>query len=220
MARSTETVRSTLKAYDREHPDRAIFPPRAPPLDEDAKGQIYQLVPPRGLGRGPGRASSAGPGRASTASSTRCGPAGSSRPSSSSCPTRASTTRRPRPRSSAPMPEPADGKAPRRPKAPKGLPPYLASLYEVPLLDREQEAHLFRKMNYLKYQANKLREQARPGPGQDRRPRRDRAAPGRGAGGQEPDHPRQPPPGRLDRQAARRPVEQLLRAGLRRQHVA
>ena len=45
--------------------------------------------------------------------------------------------RRPQPRgrrSSAPMPEPADGKAPRRPKAPKGLPPYLASLYEVPLL--------------------------------------------------------------------------------------
>ena len=40
----------------------------------------------------------------------------------------------------APMPAPADGKAPRRPKAPKGLPPYLASLYEVPLLDREQEA--------------------------------------------------------------------------------
>ena len=40
----------------------------------------------------------------------------------------------------APMPPPAGGKAPRRPKAPKGLPPYLASLYEVPLLDREQEA--------------------------------------------------------------------------------
>ena len=45
------------------------------------------------------------------------------------------------------MPEPADGKAPRRTKAPKGLPPYLASLYEVPLLTREQEMHLFRKMN-------------------------------------------------------------------------
>ena len=57
------------------------------------------------------------------------------------------------------MPEPADGKAPRRPKAPKGLPPYLASLYEVPLLDREQEMHLFRKMNYLKHKLSKLREQ-------------------------------------------------------------
>ena len=39
------------------------------------------------------------------------------------------------------------------------MPPYLASLYEVPLLTREQEVHLFRKMNYLKYKASKLREQ-------------------------------------------------------------
>ena len=60
------------------------------------------------------------------------------------------------------MPEPADGKAPRRPKAPKGLPPYLASLYEVPLLDREQEMHLFRKMNYLKYQAHQIRSKVDP----------------------------------------------------------
>ena len=43
MARSTETVRTTLKAYDREHPDRAIFPPSLAPLDEAAKGQIYRL---------------------------------------------------------------------------------------------------------------------------------------------------------------------------------
>jgi len=33
----------------------------------------------------------------------------------------------------------------------------LASLYEVPLLTRVQEAHLFRKMNYLKYKAAKIR---------------------------------------------------------------
>ena len=43
-------------------------------------------------------------------------------------------------------------------RVPSGMPPYLASLYEVPLLTREQEAHLFRKMNYLKFQARKLRE--------------------------------------------------------------
>ena len=42
MARSTETIRLTLKAYDREHPDRAIFPARGPPLDDEAKGQIYR----------------------------------------------------------------------------------------------------------------------------------------------------------------------------------
>jgi len=43
-------------------------------------------------------------------------------------------------------------------KPPKGLPAYLASLYEVPLLTREQEVYLFRKMNYLKYKAHRLRE--------------------------------------------------------------
>ncbi|HPZ82870.1 MAG TPA: sigma-70 family RNA polymerase sigma factor, partial [Thermogutta sp.] len=46
-------------------------------------------------------------------------------------------------------------------KLPPGLPPYLASLYEVPLLTQEQEVHLFRKMNYLKFKASKLREQLR-----------------------------------------------------------
>jgi RNA polymerase primary sigma factor len=40
---------------------------------------------------------------------------------------------------------------------PVGLPPYLASMYETPLLTREQEQHLFRKMNYLKHKASVLR---------------------------------------------------------------
>ena len=42
MSRSTETIRLTLKAHDRDHPDRAIFPNALPPLDDDAKGQIYR----------------------------------------------------------------------------------------------------------------------------------------------------------------------------------
>ena len=42
------------------------------------------------------------------------------------------------------------------------MPPYLASLYDVPLLSREQEAHLFRKMNFLKYRALKLRDALDP----------------------------------------------------------
>ncbi len=43
--------------------------------------------------------------------------------------------------------------ASKKTRLPSGLPPYLASLYEVPLLTREQEAHLFRKFNFLKYRA-------------------------------------------------------------------
>lgn len=43
-------------------------------------------------------------------------------------------------------------------RAPAGLPPYLASLYEVPLLSPAQEVYYFRKMNFLKFRAAGLRE--------------------------------------------------------------
>ena len=59
-----------------------------------------------------------------------------------------------------PMPE-SDTPA-RKVRRPAGLPPYLASLYEMPLLTREQEQHVFRKYNYLKYRAGKLREELDP----------------------------------------------------------
>ncbi|MDR0338537.1 MAG: sigma-70 family RNA polymerase sigma factor [Planctomycetaceae bacterium] len=42
------------------------------------------------------------------------------------------------------------------------LPPYLSGLYKIPLLNAEQEMHLFRKMNYLKFKASRLREQHDP----------------------------------------------------------
>jgi RNA polymerase primary sigma factor len=54
-------------------------------------------------------------------------------------------------------PPPESEEPVKKSRLPSGLPPYLASLYEVPLLTRKQEAHLFRKMNYLKYKANRLR---------------------------------------------------------------
>lgn len=47
---------------------------------------------------------------------------------------------------------------PRKVRAPSGLPHYLASLYDGQLLTREQEYHLFRKMNFLKCRASLLRE--------------------------------------------------------------
>lgn len=55
-----------------------------------------------------------------------------------------------------PIPDPAT--APRKIRVPTGLPSYLAALYDVPLLTREQEYHLFRKMNYLKHRASRLRD--------------------------------------------------------------
>jgi RNA polymerase primary sigma factor len=61
-------------------------------------------------------------------------------------------------------PMPASGVAQvRRTRASAGLPPYLASLYhEGTLLSHEQEAHLFRKMNYLKSRASHLRDRIDP----------------------------------------------------------
>lgn len=48
----------------------------------------------------------------------------------------------------------------RRP--PAGADSYLARLYEVPLLTPEQETYLFRKMNYLKFCADRLRRKINP----------------------------------------------------------
>ena len=161
MSRSTETIRLTLKAHDRDHPDRAIFPNALPELDADAKGQIYRRfrmgVSAEVLARQYGRTRSSiyrliNEMRARRLLETKLefiDHASFADPAAAAAIV-------------GPMPEPADGKAPRRPKAPKGLPPYLASLYEVPLLDREQEMHLFRKMNYLKHRASEIRSKIDP----------------------------------------------------------
>ena len=53
-------------------------------------------------------------------------------------------------------PAPAPAKPPPRVHPSAGLPSYLIHLYEIPLLTREQEVHLFRKMNYLKFKASRL----------------------------------------------------------------
>jgi len=53
------------------------------------------------------------------------------------------------------VPEPVAEKH-AKPRIPAGLPAYLQSLYLTPLLSREQEQDLFRRYNYLKYQASRL----------------------------------------------------------------
>src|SRR5205823_10952714 len=60
----------------------------------------------------------------------------------------------------APMPDAEAYEAKRRAmRVPKDVPPELAPMYEVPLLNKEQEQHLFRKMNFLKHKASRLRNQ-------------------------------------------------------------
>ncbi len=163
MDRSVETVRMTLKTYDLEHPDRAIFPPSTAPLDESTKAKIYRFY---NHGRGVSAENLAAQFDRTRSSIYRV-----LNEMRAARILEAKLEFMPYPGFDDPagragmlgeMPEPADGKPPRRTKAPKGLPPYLASLYEVPLLSREQELHLFRKMNFLKFLANRLRESIEP----------------------------------------------------------
>jgi RNA polymerase primary sigma factor/RNA polymerase sigma factor len=156
MGRSVETIRYTLKQFDREHPGLAIFPDLTGPLTEDDKKRIYQQyrrqVPVDTLAERHHR----------TKTSVY----------------RVINEMRARrimelPLDFIPNPQfaragiertimtdmPVNELATKKTRLPAGLPPYLASLYEVPLLTREQEGHLFRKFNFLKYRATKLRNQ-------------------------------------------------------------
>jgi RNA polymerase primary sigma factor len=158
MNRSVETVRYTLKQFDKEHPDQAVFPEQTGILTDEVKKRIYQQ---------------SRRGESVDSLARRF------------CRTRTTIYRvlnemRARrilelpldymihdsfDRAGAekeilgPMPTTA---APRKVRGPSGLPPYLAALYEVPLLTREQEYHLFRRFNYLKHKATKLRQKLDP----------------------------------------------------------
>jgi RNA polymerase sigma factor (sigma-70 family) len=57
------------------------------------------------------------------------------------------------------MPNEAKFQADRAAKSPpKDVPAHMVHLYEWPLLTKEQEQHVFRKMNFLKHQLNKVQE--------------------------------------------------------------
>ena len=154
--RSTETIRYTLKHFDRDHPESAIFPDHADPLREETKQKIF-----RQYRRGDSVAALAKQFRRTKASVRRV-----------LAEVRARRVMR-LPLKYIPNGEfasvrsdkailgnlPRSDQAAKKVRPPTGLPPYLASLYEVPLLTRDQEVHLFRRMNYLKYKASRLLEQ-------------------------------------------------------------
>ena len=159
MNRSVETIRYTLKHFDQAHPDLAIFPDRGAPLTAEAKESIYRNYR-RGttveeLSRRYGRTRA---GVYSVINEMRAQrifelPLECIAHPSFDDPKLAAEIM-------APLPREERRVRPTRP--PSGLPPYLAALYDVPLLNREQEVHLFRQFNYLKYRASKLREQLNP----------------------------------------------------------
>jgi RNA polymerase primary sigma factor/RNA polymerase sigma factor len=152
--RSTETIRYTLKAFDQEHPDLAIFPDNAGPLSEEAKRKIDQQYR-RGvsvdvLAQRFCRTKTSIYRVLNEMRAVRILdlPLDYMENAMFSKPNVEQVVLGPMPASAAPV---------KKSRLPSGLPPYLASLYEVSLLTREQEVHLFRKFNYLKYRASQLR---------------------------------------------------------------
>jgi len=158
LGRSVETIRYTLKRHDQEHPEAAIFPAADGRLRPESCARIYQHhlhgEPVESIARRYHR---------SKASIYRV-ILGQRAEHIRQLPldfipnalfARASAEKV----VNQPFPGQVEVKKVRRPS---GLPAYLASLYEVPLLTREQEVWLFRKFNYLKHKAAKLREQLDP----------------------------------------------------------
>jgi RNA polymerase sigma factor (sigma-70 family) len=162
LGRSPETIRYTIKNFDREHPEQALFPAVTGALADDTKQTLYRLH------------------RRGISVETLAKRFHRTRTSVY----RVINEMRARrlldqpldyiPHASFDDPEAEAiilGRMPgqdeydsqrQQMRVPKDAPPELASLYEMPLLSREQEQHLFRKMNFLKHKAIKLRARLDP----------------------------------------------------------
>jgi len=159
LDRSVETIRYTLKRHDQDHPEAAVFPAVDGRLRPETCSRIYQQHL-----RGEDVESIARRYHRSKASIYRVILAQRAEqvkqlpldymPNALFARTSAEKV--------VNQPYPGSEDATKRVRRPAGLPAYLASLYEVPLLTREQEVWLFRKFNYLKHKAVKLREQLDP----------------------------------------------------------
>ncbi len=184
LKRSVETVRYTIKNFDRDCPELAIFPDTTGPLDGDTKELIVNSYKQR----------------KGTPMDTLTKTYNRARAKSKGIPVETLAKTFNRARSTvyrvvnedraqkvlqkkldymhhesfddpaveesylAPMPGEADFVAAHENmKPPRDVPPELASLYEWPLLTKEQEQHMFRQMNYLKHMLHQLKAGINPG---------------------------------------------------------
>ena len=158
LGRSVETVRYTIKRHDQEHPDAAVFPASDGRLRPESCARIYQHhlhgEPVESIARRYHRSKASIYRVILTQRAEHV-----LHLPLDFIPNALFTRKSAEKVVDQPFPGPVEAKKVRRPS---GLPAYLASLYEVPLLTREQEVWLFRKFNYLKFKASKLREQIDP----------------------------------------------------------
>ncbi|MGC9454951.1 MAG: sigma-70 family RNA polymerase sigma factor [Phycisphaerae bacterium] len=154
--RSVETIRYTIRRHDRENPGEAVFPYLSAPLGDRQKEVIYRCFL-----RGISASRLAERYNRSRGSIYRVVNEMRAR----------QLLHRPisymyNPQFDLPdadetiLAEPAVGGQPTQtgtPKPPPDLPEYFRQLYRVPLLTPQQERDLFRRYNYLKYKADRLR---------------------------------------------------------------
>ena len=155
--RSVETIRYTLKNHDRRNPEQAVFPDSRPVLTDKDKSAIFEQYQ-RGtavnvLTRQYSRSRSAIVRILNEQRAEAINELPLDFIHNESFDTANADLRR---EILGELPEAII--PPRKVRAPSGLPTYLASLYDVQLLTREQEYHLFRKMNFLKFRSSQLRE--------------------------------------------------------------
>ena len=160
VGRAVETVRYTLRRWDKAHPDKALFaggsflaiPPELRAIDAAvAAGQSVRKVARRF-----GRSTEAVRSILLEVRAHRL----TSRELSFVY----------NPEFEAPGAEQAilapppenDSDANGRVRPPKDLPPYLQELYRCPLLSAERERHLFRQYNFLKFKADRMRKAIDP----------------------------------------------------------
>jgi RNA polymerase primary sigma factor len=153
LGRSAETVRYTIKNFDREHPDQALFPSVNGPIDPSTKHNIYSSYR-RGISV---EILAKQDSRTRTSMYRVLNEIRAQRLLDQPLdfiPHISFDDENMAEAIMAPMPAAEEYDANRRAmRVPKDAPPELASLYEVPLLNKEQEQHLFRQLNYLKHQA-------------------------------------------------------------------
>ncbi|MBC7815789.1 MAG: sigma-70 family RNA polymerase sigma factor [Planctomycetaceae bacterium] len=157
--RAPETIRYTLKQYDKQNPENAVFPQATDPLSDAEKRELYRLS----------RLNVSVEKLVTKFRRTR------------SSVYRLISEMRARNLIDHPIefmdhdsfrqpdadevilgPPPAREESDEAHAQPAGLPAYLESLYQLPLLTREEEGYYFRKMNYLKFKVEEMRKSLDP----------------------------------------------------------
>ena len=162
LGRSAEAVRYTIKNFDRDHPTAAVFPTIVGPLDAASKQKILTAFqegnPVELIAKRFGRTRSSMYRVINEVRAERL--------------IREPVDYIPNPEFDdpnmdavilGPMANEEDffGKV-KSMRPPKDVEAHMAYLYERPLLNREQEAHQFRKMNYLKHKLYKRQQEIDP----------------------------------------------------------